>query len=565
MRTIFASSAAARPRGAAKPRSPSSGNASASTSPTTGSHSTSYSSTRVTINANKAKFGPDCLELTLQDFVKAAGQDSHGSPWSNKTPKSNASLSSGNSRNVYDEYAYKSTDDFFQNMPRIDESFFEACQLASPKRVRPVEHGMVDTSLDTTITPDTSQLSTPRHLQRRRSFGSQSADSSRGASQPPAPPSPLRRRHNGLTLTKPPSPSVSPSPPLPLAPAVSPKSVLENIRWRAERRKEILRANHFPASTDTDVPEMVVQRPKRGKQTTLAASSSTTTATTTPRFRSVSPPSVMSSFSVSTLEGRRTASASPNTTSTPTFPVELMPPPQPRKPTTSVASTTIHSNAALAYWQDRITERRQRYGSDSVSVARAWMDMGHAQTSLRDYESAVTSFATAVRLFRQKQKADSVSSAHELALAAALHHQGTATSRAKCRDKSYQVQALTLLQQALHARLSALGEDHPDTVATRNSLAWVFYHSKRYRTASECFWYVFWKRQAIFGPRHPAVAVAATDLARTFARMELDSDAQNFYSIALEIYEQMNVPASNPTVQRLRKDLQALQERQSTI
>ena len=182
-------------------------------------------------------------------------------------------------------------------------------------------------------------------------------------------------------------------------------------------------------------------------------------------------------------------------------------------------------------------------------------------TTTTDYHAAVKSFQTAARILRPPMTAahaaTEVASA-VLPWASALHHQGTATSRARPNDKAYQVQALKLLQEALEIRRVHLGEDHPDTLATQNSIAWAYYNSQRYRTASETFWYVFWKRQALFGPRHPAVAVAATDLARTFARLKRNEDAGNFYSIALQIYDQMNVPHSNPAVQRLRKDYASL-------
>ena len=408
------------------------------------------------------------------------------------------------------------------------------------------------------------------------------------------PPPPRLRKVDTTTTTATPttsshrtdkSSSTSPRPTPPrYQPSVSPRSVLENIELRARRRREIMQHTLSPGSRAdgdlTAVPATITHRP---------SSPSVLSGMTSPSALLLPPGSTREEEEESPNNNKEQPQAAAATISNKNVPHAVaagnsdkpsknrLRPPSPLSATSSMASsrtkptwkstrksksppsdatTAVHSNVATVFWQDRITERTQRYGTHSYQTVLAWMDLGHAQFRQGEYKAAAGTFATAVRLTQARGG---------LPAAQALHFQGTATSRAETADKPAQAQALSLLERALQIRQAQLGADHPDTVATQNSMAWVYYYSQQHRQASETFWYVFWKRQALFGPRHPAVAVAATDLARTFRKLNRDSDAQNFYSIALQIYDQMHVPSSNPAVQRVRQELNALELAQQAV
>ena len=330
------------------------------------------------------------------------------------------------------------------------------------------------------------------------------------------------------------------APPAPLSMTrVSPRSILENIEVRARRRRQILQHTLPPDRQGdgviTAVPAVIDH--------------------TKNRLRPPSPLSVgMASTTPSPKNGQKKSSLLSSTTK----------PKSPVAAPTSDATTTLHSNNIWQYWQDRITDRTQRCGGYSYTTVQAWMDLGHAQFKHSEYGAAADTFAKAVQLTQRRGG---------LPAAMAWHFQGTALSRQAAAMRSRNAQdkaviltrALNLLQQAYEIRQTALGADHPDTAGTQNSMAWVYYYQHEYSIASQTFWDVFWKRQAVFGPRHPAVAVAATDLARSFGKLQRTEDAHNFYSIALQIYDQMHVPPTNPAVQRLRQELQALEAAQTVV
>jgi tetratricopeptide (TPR) repeat protein len=225
----------------------------------------------------------------------------------------------------------------------------------------------------------------------------------------------------------------------------------------------------------------------------------------------------------------------------------------PTSPTRSPESSPQHSNldAATAYWNTRLRAFLMLHGPQALVTADAWMQVGNAHVKALDYDEADRAFGAAVRIYRLRQK--------DVAMARALNHQGTAKSRAAPGDLAAQKSAGDLLTQALGIREEAFGSQHVDSVATLNALAWVHVYAGRMEEASHAFWKVFWTRQAIFGPSHPAVAVTAHDLATSFGRLQRPEDAHNFYSIALQIYDELGVPSANPAVQRLFRDMERLE------
>jgi tetratricopeptide (TPR) repeat protein len=292
--------------------------------------------------------------------------------------------------------------------------------------------------------------------------------------------------------------------------SVSPLQVLENIQVRARRRRQ-LQQHLYQSVDEVSVPSTLNDSLYQEPLLSIDAP----------------PPSIDST-------------PLPTTRRPPTSPT--------RSPESSPQRAKLV--AATAYWNSRLRASLMLHGPHALLSADAWMQLGNAYVKALEYDEADRAFGAALRIYRLRQK--------RVAMARALNHQGTAKSRAAPGDAVAQQVAGDLLQQAYAIREQAFGPQHVDSVATLNALAWVHVYAGRMEEASHAFWKVFWTRQAIFGPSHPAVAVTAHDLATSFGRLQRSEDAHNFYSIALQIYDELGVPSKNPAVQRLFRDMERL-------
>jgi hypothetical protein len=120
--------------------------------------------------------------------------------------------------------------------------------------------------------------------------------------------------------------------------------------------------------------------------------------------------------------------------------------------------------------------------------------------------------------------------------------------------------ALELLQEAFQIRRQELGVWHVDTVDTMNRIAMVHALANNFPEARRCYWEVFWVRKGIFGAQHPGVAIAAHDLANAFVNLGSLEDGSNFYQIAMEIFDRMELPSGNPAVSKLLRDMKQLEQ-----
>lgn len=551
------------------------------------SHTSSLSSgggsTRVTINASRASASPSALELKTLSEEGWATLD--GSAWERTPPRPKRTVAS-----------------LRQTTTSSSSSFGSACRRPTSLQQQPHhfypmkgqdEHDALDALLDLT-TSHSHDHDIPIGL--RYHVPTQILTTAKSASSP---------RHR--------SPMRSP----PSSPAVSPKSVLENIERRSRRRKEILENSPVP------IRHIHAPSPPRRREGSISSTEHLAPSLSSPNAlknehhlhspqqhhcNPSHPP--RASNNISTMGGsnhyRRSTCASPigssagsmdattvtsttltsnNTTITqahhhhqvaqatrktaavPASSPSSSSPKQKQQRQRFVvlpASTPPMPNVAppsravgVQYWYDRWQTAVDRWGPNAPAVARAALQAGHAASNQGDYMSAAEAFDQAARIY--KNHWTNTSSSPSVAYAAALHHQGTATSRSYTSDKETQMAALDLLQEAHDLRLDALGADHVDTVSTLNSMAWTHVYAQAAKRASELFWQVFWRRASIFGTAHPAVAVSAHDLAASFARLSRMDDAANFYSIALQIYDTHHVPPTNPAVARLLADMEALE------
>ena len=201
------------------------------------------------------------------------------------------------------------------------------------------------------------------------------------------------------------------------------------------------------------------------------------------------------------------------------------------------------------HWMKRAASCLAESGIDNLETADAYMELGMVELQVGDYAAAKSSFELAYCTFRRFRK--------HVAVAKALDCLGVTNSRC---GAEYLGKALELLQEAFQIRRQELGVWHVDTVDTMNRIAKVHALANNFPEARRCYWEVFWVRKGIFGAQHPGVAVAAHDLANAFVKLGSLEDGSNFYQIAMEIFDRMELPSGNPAVSKLLRDMKQLEE-----
>ena len=207
----------------------------------------------------------------------------------------------------------------------------------------------------------------------------------------------------------------------------------------------------------------------------------------------------------------------------------------------------------LEHWDRIVRQRLETYGLQSTETAHAYICLGNSCMNLHKYVDAQQAFQSAYRIFRHRNKV--------LGVALAMERMGVATSLDAYNAKDGRAalqRAYTVLLEAFRIRQEQLGSHHVDTVDCLNQIAKVHVQANDLVEAQRCYWQVFWVRKAIFGAHHPSIAVAAHDLANVFYKRGSKDDANNFYQIALEVYDNMELPNENPAVARLLKDMKRL-------
>lgn len=223
----------------------------------------------------------------------------------------------------------------------------------------------------------------------------------------------------------------------------------------------------------------------------------------------------------------------------------------PSTPTCSVPASPTRSsswapNRECAQRDQALMDRIACYGFRSLQAAEAMIELGNAHLRIGEFDVAAESFENARHVYSEMKR--------PLGVAKTLFRLGAVCLAMGGEDDARG--AVDLFLEALWIRHDNLDPWHVDTIETMNQLGHAYRQSNDLENARKCFWQVFWIRRAIFGGCHPGVAIAAHDLANTLFCTGAIDDARNFYQIAMGVYEDMDLPFKNPSVVRLRRDMQ---------
>ena len=207
------------------------------------------------------------------------------------------------------------------------------------------------------------------------------------------------------------------------------------------------------------------------------------------------------------------------------------------------------------YWNKIVARQIESYGKVHAKTAGGLLQLGYAYMMAREYAQAVVAFQSACRIWNQLLASED----DQLALARVVDAIGMAWARvSQEEDLDHCQKAMTALEEAFQIRYDLLGPSHIDTVETLNKIASVHVHLREYSEACQAYWEVFVTRKAIFGPEHPSVAIAAHALGNVLVKLASTEDAANFFQIAVDIYNKMDLPNKHPAVKRLMQDYKRL-------
>ena len=259
----------------------------------------------------------------------------------------------------------------------------------------------------------------------------------------------------------------------------------------------------------------------------------------------------------------------------------------------------------IQYWRQRLHYATKYYGKAHTATADAYFNLGQAQTKLQYnhgnsnhsnsivnkkkqqfYNLAVENLTISYQIWERKHGPHHVSVGRALdALALAVIRRAnhskkgnninstkkndttTTTTTNNNPDPEVAVvyendmrYAQQLLEQSFAIRHYHLGVWHVDTVDSYNKLASVHLHLGELRKACHHYKEVFFTRRAIFGGRHPSVAISAHAVANCYYKLRDVPEALHWYQLSLDVYERMKLPYRHPTVAKLLKDRSRLDQ-----
>ena len=268
----------------------------------------------------------------------------------------------------------------------------------------------------------------------------------------------------------------------------------------------------------------------------------------------------------------------------------------PLHPSAMLRSEASESHNEIRYWRQRLQYAKKHHGNVHSSTADAYFNLGRAQMNLSPnnstqnreayfdsnslpsrhrkeapsqqkhrYDLAIENLTIAHGIWERRHGPEHLAVGRALdSLALAIvkranHNRATsgASSAAIKEDLRY---ARRLLEQAFSVRVHHLGVWHVDTVETYNKLAGVLLHLGLLSEACRAYREVFLVRRAIFGTRHPSVAISAHAIANVHYKKANIKESLAWYKASLEVYEGMGLSYRHPAVSQLLKDQSRLEK-----
>jgi serine/threonine protein kinase len=198
-----------------------------------------------------------------------------------------------------------------------------------------------------------------------------------------------------------------------------------------------------------------------------------------------------------------------------------------RQPLHSSGGAGRNPNVTVRELLDRAAQEIEgKFLDQPLTEASIRLTIGDAYRALGRFQEAQQHLARSVHLRTEKLGADhpnTLASKHSLAV----------VYREQCRLE----QARLLFLEVLEARTAKLGADHADTLSTKNALAEVYLSLGQREDAARLFREVLEARTATLGPNHLDTAASKYNLADFFSDQGQLAKAEGLYLEVLELQE----------------------------
>ena len=204
----------------------------------------------------------------------------------------------------------------------------------------------------------------------------------------------------------------------------------------------------------------------------------------------------------------------------------------------------------VQYWKKRC------FATTATTIrqqAQALYEYALALGQVKQYDKAIQIHWDAIELYKKNK--------NYLGVARSLEQIGTLRQRRRCSTRT--MEAVDVLREAYNIRCTELGDPwHVDCLSTLAHLGNAYAcRTNTLPLALEAYTQVYRGRRAVLGMQHPAVAVAAHELAKLYFKLNQWEEADHWFRIARETYELGHVPFTNPSVRRLNRDFDSFTKR----
>lgn len=184
----------------------------------------------------------------------------------------------------------------------------------------------------------------------------------------------------------------------------------------------------------------------------------------------------------------------------------------------------------LATWKAKMENTTAGLDMNDSRTANLLLELGSLHVHCEQYEEAQAYFSRALAI------SEAIYGSADVKVARVLEMYGMAESATR-QDPDGLVLALSYMDRAFCIRYKALGPTHIDTVECLNKIARIQMKQNDHTGARDSYYQVLKLREAIFGNRHPCVAVTAQTLAAIHAKLSQVKEAKFYFRLALGVYE----------------------------
>jgi hypothetical protein len=211
------------------------------------------------------------------------------------------------------------------------------------------------------------------------------------------------------------------------------------------------------------------------------------------------------------------------------------------------------TKAAMKHLQTQSISRTRQ-----VRLAKLYLQLASVELKLHQYPCAINSYFQAAAVYRHFALYTAL--ATSLDKAAAAYCQAYQHGMMDIIHQQHpQSRFFRCLYEAAALRKQELGPWHVDTVDSLQHLAHLCLLTGQASKAATYYLEVVHVRNAIFGCEHPSLAVSAHCLGNAYLQSHDTSSAEQWYALAMQVYNQMALPDDNPAVARLLSDRKRLE------